>query len=143
MSRFGRIFWNNYDFIYVSIIFIDSLACDGYKEIRNTVQHFSDIHISEIFFFSFFLFLLKTISSMNCQDVKHEMSKLLPGNISKCHLLDVDKAQSKICSRRLSFGLDFHSKKNLDIPCESFLLAEDFRLMPIKVGKTYFFSERY
>ena len=50
---------------------------------------------------------------MNCQDVKHEMSKLFSGNISKCHLLDVDKAQSKICSRRLSFGLDFHSKKKI------------------------------
>ena len=41
MSKFGRIFWNNYDFIYVSIIFIDSLACDGYMEIRNTAEHFS------------------------------------------------------------------------------------------------------
>ena len=50
---------------------------------------------------------------MNCQDVKHEMSKLLSGNISKCHLLDDDKGQSKICSRRLSFGLDFHSKQIL------------------------------
>ena len=40
MSKFGR-FWNNYDYIYVSIIFIDSLACDGYIEIRNTAEHFS------------------------------------------------------------------------------------------------------
>ena len=67
------------------------------------------------FFFFFFVFfvLLKTISSMNCQDVKHEMSKPLSGNISKCHLLDVDKTQIKICSRRLPFGLDFNSKKIL------------------------------
>ena len=43
MSKFGRIFWNNYDFIYVSIIFIDSLACDGYIEIRNTAEHFSKL----------------------------------------------------------------------------------------------------
>ena len=41
MSKFGRIFWNNYDFIYVSIIFIDSLACNGCIEIRNTAEHFS------------------------------------------------------------------------------------------------------
>ena len=83
MSKFGRIFWNNYDFIYVSIIFIDSLACDRYIEIRNPAEHFSyssqKKKRKKKFFF--FFFLLETISSMNCQDIKHEMSKPLSGKI--------------------------------------------------------------
>ena len=66
MSKFGRIFWNNYDFIYVSIIFIDSLACDGYIEIRNTAEHFSYSYFRKkevVFFFS------------TEDDIKHELSR--------------------------------------------------------------------
>ena len=65
MSKFGRIFWNNYDFIYVSIIFIDSLACDGYIEIRNTAEHFS--YSSYILYIYIFFFLL--------DNIKHELSR--------------------------------------------------------------------
>ena len=53
MSKFGIIFWNNYDFIYVSIIFIDSLACDGSIEIRITAEHFSYSYFRKNKCFSF------------------------------------------------------------------------------------------
>ena len=74
MSKLGRIFCNNYDFIYVPIIFIDRLACDGYIEIRNTAEHY-EIHISEKknFFFFFFFFTES--------DIKHELSRCKAWNV--------------------------------------------------------------